>query len=129
MNPVGLAIGVAFSAVLSGVMIWLVSLLGLGLKVDGIGPALVAGIVIALAGGVISWLLDCLKLSIPKGLLRFVVNVLLGAVVLFIGANLIPGLTVNGFAGALFAALAIGVMSWLLSIPLRRINERATAQG
>jgi uncharacterized membrane protein YvlD (DUF360 family) len=129
MNPVGLVTGIAFSAALSGVMIWLVSLLGLGLKVDGIVPAFVAGIAIALMGGLITWLLGRLKLSIPNGLLRFVVNALLGAVVLFFGASLIPGLTVNGFAGALLAALAIGVMSWILSIPLRRVNKRAAAQG
>lgn len=129
MNIVGLAIGIFLSAFFSGILIWVVSLFGLGLKVDGIGTAFLAGILIALVGGVITWLLDLLKLSIPNGLLRFVVNVLVGAVVLYFGASFLPGLTVDGFTGALIAALAIGVISWLLSTPLRRINERATAQG
>lgn len=60
MNITGLIIGIIISGSISGVLIWLVSLLGLGLQVDGLGPAFIAGFAIAAVGGVITW-----PLSIP----------------------------------------------------------------
>ena len=47
-NMTGLIIAVLLSAFFSSILIWVVGLLGLGLEVDGFGPALVAGVAIAL---------------------------------------------------------------------------------
>ena len=95
---------------------------------DGFGPALVAGIAIALVGGAITWVLMALGIRISSGLLRAVINIVLGAVVLLICGQLLPGLTVNGFAGALVASTVIGVIAWLLSLIPRRINRAAAQQ-
>jgi len=128
MNPVGLIIGILFSAAISSILIWVVGMLGLGLEVDGFGPALIAGIAIALVGGVITWLMSLREIKIGNEIVRFIINALMGAVVLLICARFIPGLTVDGFAGALLAAVAIGAISWLLSLPLKRINQAAARE-
>jgi putative membrane protein len=128
MNTIGLVIGVLFSAVISGVLIWVAGKLGLGLEVVGLGPAFIGGFAIALVGGVITWLLSVRDIRISSGLLRCIVNALVGAVVLLISARFLPGLTVNGFIGALVAAVAIGVIVLLLSLPLRRINQKAALE-
>ena len=128
MNPVGLIIGILFSAAISSILIWVAGMLGLGLEVDGFGPALIAGIAIALVGGVITWLMSLREIKIGNEIVRFIINALMGAVVLLICARFIPGLTVDGFAGALLAAVAIGAISWLLSLPLKRINQAAARE-
>ncbi len=128
MNFTGLAIGVGFSALFSGILIWFVGMFGLGLEVDGLGTAFIAGLAIALVGGVITSLLLLRELKISNGLLRFFVNALLGAVVLLITARFLPGLTVNGFLGASVASVAIGIIAGLLSLPLKRINQNAERQ-
>lgn len=127
-NMTGLIIAVLLSAFFSSILIWVVGLLGLGLEVDGFGPALVAGVAIALVGGAISWALMALGIKIGNGLLRAVINIVLGAVVLLICGQLLPGLTVDGFAGVLLASIAIGVIAWLLSLLPRRINRAAAEQ-
>lgn len=128
MKLTGLAIGVGISAVMSGILIWVVGLFGLGLEVDGLIPAFIAGFAIALIGGVITWLLMRFDLRVSNGFVRFVINALLGAVVLLLCAQILPGLTVNGFLGALVASVAVGIIAWLLSLPLKRINEEAARQ-
>lgn len=128
-NIIGLAIGVMLTAVSSGILIWVVGLLGLGLEVEGLGAALVAGIAIALVGEAVTWALMALGFKISNELLRAAINVLLGAVVLLICDRFLAGLTVNGFAGALVASTAIGVIAWLLSLILRRINVAAAQKA
>ena len=125
VNYTGLAIAVLLTALISGILIWIVGKLGLGLEVDGFGPALVAGITIALVGGAVTWAMMALGIRIKSGLLRAAINIVLGAVVLLICGQLLPGLTVNGFAGALVASIAIGVIAWVLSLIPRRINRPA----
>ena len=122
MNLVGLIIGIVISAVVTGILIWIVSKIGLGLEVDGFGAAFIAGIAIAVVGGVITWLLSALGITIGGGLLGAVVNLLVGAVVLLISDRFVPGMRVKGFTGALVAALAIGVIAWLISLLLGAIG-------
>ncbi len=127
MNKIGLLIGVFFAAVFSGILIWVVGLFGLGLKVDGLGTAFIAGTAIAVIGGAISWLLSLWDLKLGGGIQGAIINVLLGAVVLLLGGRVLSGLQVEGFVGALVASISIGVISWLLSLPLKRINQAAAA--
>jgi uncharacterized membrane protein YvlD (DUF360 family) len=67
-------------------------------------------------------------LKITNGLLRAAVNVLLGAVVLLIAGQFIADLTVDGFSGVLLASVVIGIVSWLLSLILRRVNQAAARE-
>ncbi len=78
MNPIGLIIGILFSAAISSILIWVAGMLGLGLEVDGFGPALIAGIAIALVGGVITWLMSLREIKIGNEIVRFIINALMG---------------------------------------------------
>ena len=114
MTIVALIIGIVFGALISGFVIWIVSKLGLGLEVDGFGSAFIAAIIIALVGGIVTWLLNLLGISIDGGWFGAIIHLIIAAVVLMISDRLLKGLRVAGFVGALVAAIAIGVVYWLL---------------
>jgi putative membrane protein len=111
--------GVILSAILvvivAAVVIMIVSRFNLGLSVTGFGAAIIAAIVIAVVGAAINWLLSLLGITIGGGLLGALVYLLVAAVVLMISDKFVPGMKVNGFGGAIIAAIAIGVVSWLVA--------------
>ena len=114
MSIVGLLIGVVIGALISGFVIWIVGKLGLGLEVDGFGSAFIAAIIIALVGAVINWLLNALGITFGGNWLGAVLQLIVAAVVLLISDRLLKGLRVAGFAGAIIAAIAIGVVYFLI---------------
>lgn len=120
MSIVGLLIGVVIGALISGFVIWIVSKLGLGLEVDGFGSAFIAAIIIALVGGIVNWLLGVLGISFGGNWLAAIIQLVIAAIVLMISDRLLKGLRVAGFVGALVAAIAIGVVyfliGWLVSL-------------
>jgi putative membrane protein len=103
---------------ISGFVIWIVGKLGLGLEVSGFGAAFIAAIIIAVVGGLINWLLGALHITIGGGCLGGIINLIVAAIVLLISGRIVPGLKVKGFLGAMVAAIAIGVVAWLLSLLL-----------
>ena len=109
----GAVIGVVIGILLYALSIWIVSKLGLGLKVSGFGPALIAAIVIAVVSALIVWLGGALGLSLG-GLLGAIIHLIIAALVLMFAGNMVKGLKVKGFVGALVAAVAIAVVSWLI---------------
>ncbi|MCB0157412.1 MAG: phage holin family protein [Caldilineaceae bacterium] len=118
MSIIGLIIGVLIGALFSGLIIWLVGKLNLGLEVDGFGPAYVVAIVIGVINLIILWLLNALNISIAGGLLGAVINLVIAAAVLMLGSNIVSGVRTKGFVGALVAALAIAVVGWLIVLAL-----------
>jgi putative membrane protein len=63
---------------------------------------------------VITWLLGVLGITLGSGWLGAIVNLIVAAVVLMIAGGFVKGLVVKGFVGALIAAVAIAVVSWLI---------------
>jgi putative membrane protein len=122
MSILGAIVGILIGALVTGLIIWIVGKLGLGLEVSGFGPAYIAAIVIAVVSGVIMWLLGLLGIQVGGGWLGAIVNLIIAAVVLLISGRIVPGLRVKGFGGALIAAIAIGVVGWLISLLLGAIN-------
>lgn len=118
MSIVGLLIGVVVGALISGFVIWIVSKLGLGLEVDGFGSAFIAAIIIAIVGAIINWLLGVLGISIGGGWLAAIVQLIIAAIVLMISDRFLKGMRVAGFVGALVAAVAIGIVYWLIALLL-----------
>ncbi len=57
----------------------------------------------------------CLGITIGGGLLGAIVFLVVAAVVLMISDKFVPGMKVNGFGGAIIAAIAIGVVNWLVA--------------
>jgi len=115
MEIVGLIIGILVGALISAVVIWVVGKLGLGIEVDGFGPAFIAALVIAVVSGLITWLLGLLGVTIGGGLLGAIIHLVIAAIVLMVAGNLVSGLRVKGFVGALIAAIAIGLVGWLMA--------------
>ena len=111
----GTLLGILLALVFAAVVIVIVSKLNLGLTVDGFGPAIIAAAVIAIVGGLIYWLLGVLGITIGGGWLGAIINLIIAAVVLLTAGRMLKGLKVNGFVGALVAAIAIGVVTWLIS--------------
>jgi putative membrane protein len=66
-------------------------------------------------GAAINWLLGLLGITLGGGLLGAIVYLVVAAVVLMISDKFVPGMKVNGFGGAIIAAIAIGVVSWLVA--------------
>ncbi len=108
-------LGILLALVLAAVVIMIVSKLNLGLTVDGFGPAIIAAAVIAIVGGLIYWLLGLLGITIGGDWLGAIINLIIAAVVLLTAGRMLKGLKVNGFVGALVAAIAIGVVTWLIN--------------
>ncbi len=106
---------VLLNLLLAAVVIYIVGRLNLGLTVDGFVPAIIAAAVIAIVSGVVMWLLGLLGITIGGGLLGAIVSLIVAAVVLLIADRFVPGMKVAGFGGAIIAAIAIGVVAWLVN--------------
>ena len=115
MAIVGLIIGIIALGILGGITIYIVGRLGLGIEVDGFGPAFIAAIVIAAIGFIFSAIGAQLGINTGGGLIGALINLIIAALVLMLAGDLVRGLRVKGFIGALIAALAIGVVSWLVT--------------
>ncbi len=101
--------------VVSALVIFIVGKLNLGLTVSGFGAAIIAALVIAIVGAIVFWLLGVLGLTIGGGWLGAIVYIIVAAVILMISDRFVPGMKVNGFTGAIVAAIAIGVVSWIVT--------------
>ncbi len=110
---VGLIIGIGLSALVSGLIIWIVSKFNLGLHVDNFGWAMLAGLLIGLFTNLIMQV-------VPAGndIVHVIVNLLVSAAVIFACGALLKGMTVKGFGGALVAAIAIAAVGFLLVMVL-----------
>lgn len=117
----GLLIEVAIVGSLSGLVIWMVGRLGLGLEVDGFGSAFLAAIVIAIVSGLITWLLSIAGIQDGNGLIGGIVHLMISALTLMVCGRFLPGLKVAGLLGALAASFAIGAVYWLGGLLLGRI--------
>lgn len=108
-------LSIVLSALFAALVIFIVGKLNMGLEVNGFGAAFIAAIVIALVAGVINWLLSLLGITIGGGLLGALISLIVAAVVLLISDKFVPGMKVNGMGGAIIAAIAIGIVTWLIS--------------
>lgn len=114
----GALLEIVLAGLVSGVIIWIVGRLGLGLVVSGFVPALLAAFVIAILSGAIIWLLTTLGLNIEGGIGGGIIHLLIAALVLLLSSRIVPGIMVQGPVGAIVAALAIGAVGWLLNVIL-----------
>ena len=112
---IGTILGIALAWAFGAVVLMIVGRLGLGLSVDGFVPAFIASAVISIVAGVIVWVLGLINISVGgPGLLGAIVSLVVAAVVLLISDRFVKGMKVNGFVGALVAAIAYGVVVWLI---------------
>ena len=84
-----------------------------GISVDGIGPALIAPLVIGLVNATVGFILKIVTFPITiltLGIFLLVVN----AMMLMLAAYLVPGFAVDGFWSAFFGAIVMSVVSMIL---------------
>lgn len=115
---IGVLVGIVLAGLVSGVIIWIVGRLGLGLVVSGFVPALLAAFVIAILSGAITWLLTALGLNVEGGIVGGIIHLLIAALVILLSSRIVPGIMVQGPVGAVIAALAIGAVGWLINAVL-----------
>jgi putative membrane protein len=107
---------------LNAVAVFLAAQLIPGIGLTGPWATLWAGLVLGLVNAVIRPLLILLTLPatlLTMGLFIFVIN----AACLGLAAWFVPGFTISGFWAALFGALVISIISWLLSALLTDKHE------
>ncbi len=113
-----LILGIVIAVVLNALVIWIVGRLNLGLRVSGFASAIIAAIVIAVVAWLITWLLGVLGISIGGGWVGALVSLIIAAIVLLISDRFLSGLEVHGFVGAIIAAIAIAILTWLIAVVL-----------
>ena len=101
--------------IVSALVIYIVGRLNLGLTVSGYGAAIIAALVIAIVGTVVWWLLGLIGLTIGGGLVGTIIYIIVAAIILMISDRFVPGMKVKGFTGAIVAAIAIGVVAWIVT--------------
>jgi putative membrane protein len=111
----GFIISFLVALIVSALVIFIVGRLNLGLTISGFGAAIIAALVIAVVGTIVMWLLGVLGLTIGGGLLGAIVYIIVAAVILMISDRFVPGMKVKGFTGAIVAAIAIGVVGWIVT--------------
>ena len=115
-------LSIVIGLVLYAVVIYIVSRLGMGLTVANFTSALIAGAVIAIVAWLVWWLLGAIGIGGGSGLIAAIVNLVVAAVILLIADRFVPGMKVNGFVGALIAAVAIAVVAWLIGLLLNALG-------
>jgi uncharacterized membrane protein YvlD (DUF360 family) len=118
---VPLLMATAIIGLISGLAIWIVGKLRLGLEVNGFGAAFFTGIVIAFLAGMITLFLGLAGVMDGGGLLGGIVHLVISAIVLLVSSKILPGIHVKGFTGALVASIAIGAVYWLGGLLLGRL--------
>jgi putative membrane protein len=99
---------------LNGLAIVIAAYLIPGLQVAGLGSALIAGAILGFVNALVRPVLLILTLPltlITLGLFIFVIN----AICLALTAALVPGFSISGFWAALFGALLVSIVSWILN--------------
>jgi len=100
--------------VLNGVAIILAAYVLPGIHIAGFFAALVAGVILGFVNAIVRPVLFFLTLPltlITLGLFIFVLN----AICFALTAWLVPGFSVDGFWWAIFGALLVSIVSWILN--------------
>lgn len=111
----GLLISWVFWLLVSALVIWIVGRLNLGLTVKSYSAAIIAALVISIVAAVVFWFLGLFGFTGGgSGFWGALINLIVAAVVLLLADRFVPGMEVKGFTGAIVAAIAIGVVDWIV---------------
>jgi putative membrane protein len=98
---------------ISAASLGIVAYLFPGIELRGLGPALIAPIVIGLVNATVGFILKIITFPISilsLGLFLLVIN----ALMLQLAAFLVPGFYVAGFGSAFFGAIVLSIVSMIL---------------
>jgi putative membrane protein len=112
----GAIVTIVVYLVAAALVLLVVSRLNLGLTVENFSSAIIAALIIAVVTGVLAWLLGALGITLGgTGLIAAIFGIIFSAIVLLVSDKFLPGMKVAGFGGAIIAAIAIGVVGWVLN--------------
>jgi putative membrane protein len=106
-------VGFIVTVLVTALSLLILSRLNIGLDIDDIGTALIAGLVLGLLNATLRPVLGFLAFPITfltLGLFSFVLN----AIVLYITAALVPGFKLLNFVVALVSAILLGILNGLI---------------
>ncbi|MGH7896834.1 MAG: phage holin family protein [Candidatus Binatia bacterium] len=106
--------GLLIRWLLNSFALWVVSQIVPGIRVEGLGPTIVAALVLGIFNAILRPILLILTLPLnllTLGLFTFVIN----ALMLALTAAVVPGFVVEGFGSALLAALLLSIVSFVLN--------------
>lgn len=109
--------------VLNGLAIMVAAWFVPGVRLAGVVPAIVAGVILGFVNALVRPVLLLLTLPftlLTLGLFIFIVN----AVCFALTAALVPGFDLSGFFAAFFGALIVTMVSWLLNALLADNSDR-----
>ena len=98
---------------ISAISLVIVAYLIPGIRLDGLGPALLAPLVIGLVNATVGFIVKIVTFPITilsLGIFLLVIN----ALMLMLAAYLVPGFAVAGFWSAFFGAIVMSVVSMIL---------------
>jgi len=107
-------VGFLLRVLINTVAIYLAATIVPGLAIGGLLPALGAGLVLGLINAVVRPILIVLTLPVTLLTLGLVIFVLNG-LCLWLTSWLVRGFVVSGFWSAVFGALIVSIVSWLLT--------------
>jgi len=107
-------VGFLLRVLVNAFAIYLIAHIVPGIEVDSILTALGAGLVLGLVNAIVRPILVVLTLPVTLvtlGLFLFVLN----GLCLWLTSQVVRGFEVHGFWAAVFGALIVGVVSWILN--------------
>jgi putative membrane protein len=111
---IALLIVLVIASPIYALIIWLVGKLRIGLEVSGFGAAFLAAVLIVLLNSVVTLLLAAIGITFEGDLLAVIIQLVIAALILMIADRIVKGFYVNGYKGAMLAALAIAAVWWLI---------------
>lgn len=94
-----------------------------GLSTDGVGPLILAALLLGVANAVVRPVLVILTFPITLLTLGLFLLILNGAMVLLV-ARFVDGFEVAGLGSATAAAIIVGLVNWMLAVPDRKAKSK-----
>ncbi len=111
----GLALLVTW--IVNAIILVIVDRLRIGLRVRSFGYALLAAAVIAIIGAAVNHLLGFLGVNVAaRGLVGFIVAMLVNAFILWLAAQITPGFKIRSYTAAVGVAIVIAAIGWLIRL-------------
>jgi putative membrane protein len=115
-SVLGTIIGLIIATLLNAVVLWIVGKMGVGMVIEKFGTAFVAAFLLALIGVLLTRLTGGWFAGSNSAIMGTIVHIVVSAIILLIVDKILPGMQTKGFLGAIIAAIAIGLVAWLISL-------------